>query len=99
VVLVSGASPDEAAVSPGVPVLAIQGVHDSQISASVVRAYADRVGARYVSLDAGHFAMLVREREAMGAVTEFLRHRGGHGITPARTAAASSHPPSREAPL
>ena len=98
-VVLSGASPDEAAGSPGVPVLAIQGVHDAQISAAVVHAYADRVGARYASLDAGHFAMLGREREAMGALTEFLRHRGAHGITPGRTAAASSHPPSHEAPL
>jgi hypothetical protein len=56
-------------------VLAIQGAHDAQISASVVRAYAGRVRGRYLSLDAGHFAMLVREREAMGAVTSFLRSR------------------------
>ena len=72
-ILISGASPE--AEAPGVPVLAIQGAHDAQISASVVRAYAGRVRGRYLSLDAGHFAMLVREREAMGAVTSFLRSR------------------------
>ena len=73
--MISGASPDAGA--PGVPVLAIQGVHDSQIPASVVHAYAGRVSGRYVSLDAGHFAMLVREKEAMAALTSFLRARSG----------------------
>jgi hypothetical protein len=50
---------------------------DSQIPAYVVRAYAGRVGGRHVSLDAGHFAMLVRETSAMGALTSFLRARAG----------------------
>jgi hypothetical protein len=74
-VVISGASPE--AIAPGVPVLAIQGAHDSQVPAFIVRAYAGRVGGRYVSLDAGHFAMLVREKEAMGALTSFLRARSG----------------------
>jgi hypothetical protein len=70
-VLVSGASPEAGA--PGVPVLVVQGERDAQVSASVVRAYAERVHAGYVSLDAGHFALLTRRDRATSAITSFLR--------------------------
>ncbi len=70
-VLVSGASPDGAA--PGVPTLVVHGERDAQISARVARAYADRVDARYLSLDAGHFALLLCEHRAAEALTSFLR--------------------------
>jgi hypothetical protein len=74
-ILISGAASD--ASSPGVPALAIQGERDAQIPAWLVRAYAERVGGRYLSLDAGHFALLAREEEAHAAITTFLRGRLG----------------------
>jgi pimeloyl-ACP methyl ester carboxylesterase len=88
-VLVSGASPE--AEAPHVPVLVIQGERDAQIPAEVTRGYARAMGGRYVSLAAGHFAMLVREREAMGAITEFLRSRGGRPLA-AREPSAQASP-------
>ncbi len=72
-IVISGASP--AALLPHAPVLAVQGAHDAQISASVVRAYAARVGGQYISLDSGHFALLLREEDARRAITSFLRAR------------------------
>ena len=74
-IVLSGASPS--AAPPSVPVLAIQGAHDAQIPAEVVRAYAAQVGGRYLSLDAGHFALLVREDQASPAITAFLSARRG----------------------
>lgn len=69
-IVISGASPE--AVAPHVPVLAFQGRRDAQIPASVVRAYASRTGGRYVEVEAGHFAMLVREQEFLHAMTSWL---------------------------
>jgi hypothetical protein len=80
-VVISGASPE--AASPHVAVLALQGTHDAQMPAAVVRAYAARVGGRYLPLDAGHFALLVREAEARGAITSFLRARAQTDLGPA----------------
>ncbi len=71
-ILVSGASAQ--APAPHLPALVLQGEHDAQVDAADPRAYAARSGARYVSLDAGHFAMLAREAEVTTAVTAFLRH-------------------------
>jgi hypothetical protein len=71
VIVISGASSD--AAPPGVPVLALQGELDAQIPASVVRAYAHGAGALYVPLDAGHFALLMREKTASDAIAAFLR--------------------------
>jgi len=79
VILISGASGE--AEPPGVPVLVLQGERDAQIPATLVHAYAARVGARYVSLDAGHFALLVCEAAATTRMTAFLRQRGGHRET------------------
>jgi hypothetical protein len=42
-------------------------------SSQAARAYAARSGARFVALDAGHFAMLVRGAEHDGAVRDFIR--------------------------
>ena len=67
-ILISGAAPD--AASPGIPTLVIQGRSDAQIPAALVHGYAERAGARYVELDAGHFAMLTRRarvRDGIGA--------------------------------
>ena len=89
-IVISGASPEAAA--PGVPVLALHGTHDAQISADVVRAYAGRVDGRYLAFDAGHFAMLTREQEMMPAITSFLRERASRTSTGARTSAREVRP-------
>ena len=69
-VLVSGAAPDAPGAS--VPTLVVHGRADAMIHASVPRAYAARAGARYVELDAGHFALLVDHDRASRAITDFL---------------------------
>ncbi len=74
-VLVSGAASD--ARAPNVPTLVIQGRKDAQIPAPIVHAYAARTNARYVELDAGHFALLVDHEEATAAVRDWLRSTHG----------------------
>lgn len=74
-VAISGASPSASA--PGIPVLCVQGKHDVQIAASIVAAYAARSGGKYVELDAGHFALLVKEELAVDAIATFLAARPG----------------------
>jgi pimeloyl-ACP methyl ester carboxylesterase len=69
-VLVSGAAPD--ATSAHVPTLVVQGRGDTQVPATVCRAYATRANAKYVELDAGHFALLVEREKAQRAITEWL---------------------------
>lgn len=68
--LVSGADP--AAASPGVPVLVVQGRRDAMSSAAGARMYAKRTGGRYVELDAGHFALLLRADDAERAIRDFV---------------------------
>jgi pimeloyl-ACP methyl ester carboxylesterase len=70
-VLVSGAAPD--ARASGLPTLVVQGRGDAQVSAAVVRAYATRANAKYVELDAGHFALLVEREKAQHAITNWLQ--------------------------
>ncbi len=69
-VLVSGAAPD--AEAPNVPTLVVQGRRDAQIPASLVHGYAERVGASYVEVDAGHFAMLTRRARVQDVIAAFL---------------------------
>ncbi len=83
-VLISGASPE--AQAPSVPTLVIQGERDAQISADLVRAYALRVGARYHPLDAGHFAMLLRQDDVVATVAAFLRALPVRALAPASLA-------------
>lgn len=83
-VLVSGVDPS--APCAGVPTLVLHGRNDRMTSAAVARAYASRCGARYVDLDAGHFAMLVRAREVDAALGAFFDR-----LPPAR------HPDARRA--
>ncbi|HZS39180.1 MAG TPA: alpha/beta hydrolase, partial [Polyangia bacterium] len=71
VILISGCAPDQPA--PGVPALVVQGRRDAMSGASRARAYAARTGARYVELDAGHFAFLLREDEAHRAIAAWLK--------------------------
>jgi pimeloyl-ACP methyl ester carboxylesterase len=70
VVAISGVDP--AAPSPGVPTLVIQGTLDRMMSASSARTWAARVGARYLALPHGHFALLVAPAEPLGAIVELL---------------------------
>jgi pimeloyl-ACP methyl ester carboxylesterase len=72
-ILISGADPD--APSPGVPTLVIHGRHDTMTSADESRVYASRTGGRYVELDAGHFAMLVRAEQTDAAIRDFVSGR------------------------
>jgi pimeloyl-ACP methyl ester carboxylesterase len=57
-VLISGAS--RVADTPRVPVLMVQGRHDSMFPARRMRAFAERTGnlATYFEVDSGHFAFL-----------------------------------------
>lgn len=73
VVMISGAVPD--APSAGVPALVIHGKHDTMASYEDSRAYASRTGAKLVTLDAGHFAMLVRAEESDRALRDFVAAR------------------------
>jgi pimeloyl-ACP methyl ester carboxylesterase len=57
-VLLSGADPG--APAAGVPTLVIQGTHDTMVEPTDPATYAKRNDARYVEIDAGHFALLVR---------------------------------------
>ena len=73
-VLVSGAAPEASA--PGIPTLVVQGRDDGQIPASLVHGYAERAGARYVEVDAGHFAMLTRRARVEGEISAWLLAQG-----------------------
>lgn len=68
-VLISGTSD---APAPGAPVLVVHGSRDAMSSAQHARAYAARVGGEYTSLEAGHFALLLRRDEACRRVTAWL---------------------------
>jgi pimeloyl-ACP methyl ester carboxylesterase len=74
-VLISGAS--HVAETPRVPVLLIQGLHDSMFPARRMRAFADRAGKRVTSveLDSGHFAFLDHAEECERALALWLRER------------------------
>ncbi|HVY49029.1 MAG TPA: hypothetical protein VHB21_24230 [Minicystis sp.] len=69
-VLVSGAAPD--ARAPGVPTLVVQGKRDTMSPPSLAQGYARRTAARYVELDAGHFALLSQRDAALSAIAGFL---------------------------
>jgi pimeloyl-ACP methyl ester carboxylesterase len=72
-VLISGADPSTPPA--GIPTLVIHGRHDTMTSYESARAYAANAGAKFVTLDAGHFAMLVKGEEADRAVREFVTAR------------------------
>ncbi|MFO0669302.1 MAG: hypothetical protein U0235_06700 [Polyangiaceae bacterium] len=72
VILISGTAPADA---PGVPCLVLQGKRDAMMPASGARAYASAVHGRFVELDAGHFALLLRRETATVAITDFLSTR------------------------
>jgi hypothetical protein len=70
IVLISGTSD---APAPGTPVLVVHGSRDAMSSPQHARAYADRVGGEYVSLEAGHFALLLRRQEGCRRVAAWLQ--------------------------
>jgi pimeloyl-ACP methyl ester carboxylesterase len=72
-VLISGADPSTPPA--GIPTLVIHGRRDTMTSYESARAYAANAGAKLVTLDAGHFAMLVKGEEADRAVREFVTAR------------------------
>ena len=74
-VLVSGAAAD--ARASAVPTLVLQGRNDTQVSASVVHAYATRSNAKYVEYDAGHFVLLVDRAKVQPAITDWLTRTDG----------------------
>jgi pimeloyl-ACP methyl ester carboxylesterase len=63
------------APAAGVPTLVIHGRHDTMTSYDESPRYAQRNGATLVSLDAGHFAMLVRGEETDRALRGFVAGR------------------------
>jgi predicted esterase len=69
-VLVSGVAGD--APCSGLPTLVVHGRRDAMTSPALARSYASRCGGRYVDLDAGHFAMLVRATEVDAALVAFV---------------------------
>lgn len=80
-VLISGADPEAGA--PGVPTLVIHGLDDNMAPVSDARGYAQKHGARFVGLHAGHFAMLVRKTENDHAVRAFVAERTLQASSPA----------------
>jgi predicted alpha/beta hydrolase family esterase len=81
-VLISGADPD--APSPGVPTLVIHGLADQMAPVAEGRGYAQKHGARFVGLNAGHFAMLVRKDDSDRAVHAFVASFSSSRATAAR---------------
>jgi pimeloyl-ACP methyl ester carboxylesterase len=73
--LISGASTK--VPPPRVPVLLVEGKHDSMMPARLMREVAHRVGrlATYVELDSGHFAFLDRHEKCEQAITSWLLDR------------------------
>jgi hypothetical protein len=74
-ILISGAEPG--APSPGIPTLVLHGKHDTMVEPEEGRAYAAAHGARYVEIDAGHFAMLVRAEQVDREIRSFVGARLG----------------------
>ena len=72
-VLISGA--EVGAPSAGIPTLVIHGRHDTMAGYDESRRYAARTGAKLVTLDAGHFAMLVRGELFDRALRDFVAAR------------------------
>ena len=77
VLLVSGAS--GAPPPGGLPVLVIQGDHDTMTSPVVARAYARRAGRRgtFVPLEGDHFVLVHRAVEIQARVTQWLQAFSG----------------------
>lgn len=96
IVLVSGV--DGGAASPGVPVLLVHGTHDTMTSHGEAVSYARAHGGVLASLDAGHFAMLVRERAFVQAVRRFAAPRLRRTATSRSAASAGPSAPGRPPP-
>lgn len=88
-VLISGAS--RAADTPRVPVLLVQGRHDSMFPARRMRAFAERAGklATYFEVDSGHFAFLDHADACERALATWLREQERNA--PGRISSAPSN--------
>jgi len=77
--LLSGAS--SKAPPPRVPVLLVEGKHDSMMPARLMREVARRAGplATYVEVDSGHFAFLDRHEQCERAIASWLVDRERNG--------------------
>lgn len=76
VILISGA--EDSAGSAGVPVLLIHGSKDSMAGYEDSTAYvANHASARLVTLNAGHFAMLVKSEQSNRAIHDFVARTTG----------------------
>ena len=69
-VLLSGADPE--APTADIPTLVVQGRNDTMVRGTDPIAYAERTDARYVEIDAGHFALLVRSERVEREVRSFV---------------------------
>lgn len=74
-ILISGAPPS--GTYPGLPALVVQGEHDPMASAAGAHAFAARAHATYVSLDGGHFALLMQRARTRDAIALWLRQQEG----------------------
>ena len=59
-----------------VPTLVIEGRFDQQYPTAAAREFSKRSGARYVEIEAGHFAMLVEAPATNKAISKWLDERG-----------------------
>jgi pimeloyl-ACP methyl ester carboxylesterase len=62
---------------PGMPALVVQGEHDPMASVASARAFATRTHATYVSLDGGHFVLLMQRTRTRDAIAGWLRQQDG----------------------
>lgn len=72
-ILISGAP--AGGTTAGLPTLVVQGEHDPMASAAAARAFAARTHATYVSVDSGHFALLMQRARTRDAIADWLRHQ------------------------
>ena len=84
-VFISGV--EDTAASAGAPMLLIHGSHDSMASYGEAVSYRARhPGTQLLTLDAGHFAMLVRSHESNKALRDFVvRTTGAGALTAGRS--------------
>ena len=72
-ILIPGAP--AAGTAAGLPALVVQGEHDPMASAAAARAFAARAHASYVSLDGGHFVLLMQRARTRDTIAGWLRRQ------------------------
>ena len=71
--LLSGADP--AAETAGIPTLVIHGTHDTMADIADAERYVANTNARFIEVDAGHFAFLVRSEPIARDIRSFVEAR------------------------